>query len=221
MDLLLNKVRQANSLQTNRLDTDKFRDKVTARFAPFLEAQLLDIQSVLSKFDLMDTCIWSSAWLNEFTVHQIPRSFTLVEVEKDAAEVVFYHLQDCGYKAVFLLRTKNDETLLDRYIFGADNPIIIRKIITKSPTRTLFDAPRKTNITIPRLEKILVDLYCDDNLFRAYKGTEQYHIFENAFTTYPLSIKTLLAYAQRRKKDVALRAYLNQYFQTELKQNLQ
>ena len=51
--------------------------------------------------------------------------------------------------------------------------------------------------------------YCDDNLFRAYKGSEQYHIFENAFKTYPLSIKTLLAYAQRRKKDVALRAYLN------------
>ena len=171
---------------------------------------MLGIQSVLSKFDLTDTCIWSSAWLNVLTVHQIPRSFTLVEVEREAAEAVFHHLRDNDYKDVFLLLTKTDEALLDRYIFDADNPIIIRKIITKSPTRTLFDAQQKANITVPRLEKILVDLYCDDNLFRAYKGSEQYHIFENAFKTYPLSIKTLLAYAQRRKKDVALRAYLHQ-----------
>ena len=218
MDLLLDKSRQTNSRQTTRLDTS-FRDKATSRFTPFVPAQLLDIQSIISKFDLTETCIWSSAWLNELTVHQIPRSFTLVEVERESAEAVFYHIRDSGYKDVFLLLSKTDEALLDRYIFSADNPIIIRKIITKSPTQTLFDAFQKLSIAVPRLEKILVDVFCDDNLFRAYKGAEQFHIFENAFANYPLSIKTLLAYAQRRKKDTALRAYLHQYFPTEFKQN--
>ena len=117
-----------------------------------------------------------------------------------------------GYNDVFLLQTKTEETLLERYIFSADNPIVIRKIVSKSPTQKIFDVRHNTDIFVPRLEKILVDLYCEDNLFRAYKGTEQYHIFENAFKTYSINLKTLLAYAQRRKKDVAFLAYLNQYF---------
>ncbi len=213
-------LKQENFIKALYKDTYKLIDKNTFEFEPFLDTKLSDIHNVLSKFDLTDYCLWSSAWLNEFTIHQVPRSFIILEVEKEAVESIFYHLRDMGYKEVFLLFAKIDETLLDRYIFEAENPIIIRKIITKSPTNKILDPLSKIPINIPRLEKILVDLYCEDNLFRAYKGSEQYNIFENALKKYTLNFKTLLAYAQRRKKDASLKNYLFQHFQEELEQTL-
>jgi hypothetical protein len=203
-------------------DTYKLVNKNTINFEPFMDAKLSDINHLLSKFDLYDYCVWSSAWFNEFTTHQVPHSFIILEVEKEVTESVFYHLRDMGYKDVFLLLAKVDEvSLLDRYIFEAASPIIVRKIITKSPTKKILDPLSKTYINIPKLEKILVDLFCEDNLFRAYKGSEQFNIFENVLKKYTLNFKTLLAYAQRRKKDTQFKNYLFQNFQRELERILE
>ncbi len=78
-----------------------------------------------------------------------------------------------------------------------------------------------TSMKVPKLEKLLVDLFCDDALLVAYKGGSQQTIFENALTRYDINFKTLFAYAERRKKEAALKTYLHQYFQTELKQLLE
>ncbi len=213
-------LKQEKVIKNIYADTYKLIDENLPVFNPLLESKLVDIHNGLSKLPLIDTCVWSSAWFNEFTIHQVPRSFILVEVEKEAMDSVFYHLRDMDYKDVFLLRTKTDEAVLDRYIFEADNPIIITKMISKSPIRKVFDPRSTSSLTIPRLEKILVDLYCEESLLRAYKGSEQYNIFENALESYAINFKTMFAYAQRRKKEDALKGYLFQHFQTELEQNL-
>ena len=90
----------------------KHLEKNTIDFEPFIDVKLSAIHHLLSKFDLDDYCIWSSAWLNEFTIHQPPRTFIILEVEKEAAEAIFYHLRDMGHKDVFLLLAKIDETMV-------------------------------------------------------------------------------------------------------------
>jgi hypothetical protein len=202
----------------NKVQEDKYKlvadDKPP--FLPKIEAELWDINhSLLSKFDLEDYCIGSSQWLNDLMIHQVVHNFTLLEVESAVAESVFYHLRDSGYKDTFLLLTKADDVLLDRYVFETQNPIVITKIISKSPVKKITQNGQQ--LKIPKLEKLLVDVFSDDALFMAYKGTSQQSIFENALTQYDINFKTLFAYAERRKKEAALRTYLYQNFQFELK----
>ena len=101
MNLVIDKIEQDYSPKMVYRKTDKLRGKNAAVFTPLIDARLSDIQHVLSKFDLADSCLWSSAWFNEFTVHQMPRSLIFIEVEREAAEAIFYHLKDMGYKDVF------------------------------------------------------------------------------------------------------------------------
>jgi hypothetical protein len=189
-------------------------------FSPKIAADLWAINNVLmDKFHLEDYCIWSSDWFNDLMVHQVVRNFTVIEVDSGVSESVFYYLRDRGYKDTFLLLIKADEMLLDRYVFEAQNPIVITKIISKSPVKKI--AQNGASMKVPKLEKLLVDLFCDDALLAAYKGASQQTIFENALTHYDINFKTLFAYAERRKKEAALKTYLHQYFQTELKQLLE
>lgn len=178
-------------------------------FAPFINDTLQSISAILSKdFTLLNTCIWTTEWLNEFTIHQSIRPYTFIEVEDSACESVFYHLRDKGFNNVFL---KPDALLMNRYVSEADNPIIILKLLSRSPLM-----PIKTStdaiLTAPRLEKILVDLYCDDILFPTYKGHEQDQIFQRILKNYAIDLTTFFAYAERRKRKTALMNYLHQHF---------
>jgi len=65
-------------------------------------------------------------------------------------------------------------------------------------------------VPVPRLEKMLVDLFSSPNLFAAYQGRELEIIFNNAHRYYTLDERTLLSYAQRRHKAPELRRFLRQ-----------
>jgi hypothetical protein len=183
-------------------------------FEPLLNEQLYAVQSLLLKdFNLLNTCLWSTEWLNEFTIHQSTQTYTLLEVEDSASESVFYHLRDNGFKNVFL---KPDALLMNRYVSETENPIIVLKLMSRSPLTSL--QLNKGAIKMPKLEKILIDLYCDDVLFTAYKGQELYQIFEYALKNYAINFTTLFAYAERRKRRDAIVNYLDQYFKEIIKE---
>jgi hypothetical protein len=205
-DLQEEKVIKAIDKNTYQLVNDRLV------FASNIDAFLQEIcQNLLSKFELGEYCIWSSDWLNEFTVHQSMRNLILLEVEKEVAESVFYALKDMNYPNVFLLLQKADEVMIERYVFEAQNPIVISKIITKSPIKRL-----NNGLALPKLEKILVDVFCDESLLIAYKGQEEKTIFRNVLKKYDISLKTMFAYARRRRKEEQLKAYLYQNFQSEI-----
>ncbi len=178
-------------------------------FEPFINDTLQSLNTVLIKdFALLDNCIWTTEWLNEFTIHQTVRSYTVVEVEDSACESVFYHLRDKSFKNVFL---KPDALLMNRYVSEAENPIIILKLLSRSPLISV-KIDKNQAVTVPKLEKILVDLYCDESLFIAYKGHEQEQIFQRALKNYTFDFTTFFAYAERRKRKVQLMSYLHQHF---------
>ena len=46
-----------------------------------------------SRFIEIDYCIWQTAWLHEFMIHQPGRQFVIFETEKDIIESVFFLLK--------------------------------------------------------------------------------------------------------------------------------
>lgn len=194
---------------------DEENYQIVFSFKPKLTDRLILIHHYLSPiFDLTNYCIWSSEWYNQFSKHQIIQNFISVEIEKEAAESVFYELKKANLGEVFLILQKEDEVLLDKYVFEAENAIIIQKIITKSPTQ-LINIENEL-IPIPYLEKMLVDLFVDTAILSAYKGVEQVHIFETALLNYAIDFKKMFAYSKRRGKEKELKNYLFQHFKNQI-----
>jgi hypothetical protein len=50
-------------------------------------------------------------------------------------------------------------------------------------------------IAVPKLEKILVDLVCDKDLFVSFQGEEFRNIYMGALTDYDISLSTIRRYS--------------------------
>ena len=147
----------------------------------------------------ISVCVWNSNWINDFSRHQAFKNTVLVEVEKDLLQSVFYRLSDNNFKDIFF---EPDSKTSETYLSESNNPIIIRPLITKAPIQKI------QNIYIPKIEKILVDLFCDKHILTGYQGFELITIFENALSQYEVNFTTLLHYARRRSKEKQLREFL-------------
>ncbi len=66
----------------------------------------------------------------------------------------------------------------------------------------------ESGITVPQIEKMLVDLYCDKRLLLPYKGKEENIIFRNAFDEYQIDLSRLINYSKRRNKNITITNYL-------------
>ena len=150
-------------------------------------------------FKALKKSIFSTRILNEFMLHQPVRFFTLVEVEKEALESVFYYLKDNGTKNVFL---QPEEKELQRYASELENAIILRSLISKAPLQKV----KKTSTVT--LEKLIVDLFCDRKLFYAYQGSELVFLFNTAYRKYAIDFTRLFGYAQRRNRETELMDFL-------------
>ncbi len=215
-------------------DTYRLIGNTLLRYEPYLDTHFyrlnIDLSEIYRKYGIYYHCAWVSGWFNEFMVHQPIRDLTIVEVEKEAIDTIFHHLKGVGYKEVFAVLYKKDAQILsEKYIFEAEKPIIVTKMLSgsrlirqhKNPEMLLKTAQyegEQTLIALPRLEKLLVDLYFDDTLLLAYKGAEQDHIFRSAICKYELNFRTMFAYASRRseKKADKLKEYLSINFQAEI-----
>ncbi len=208
-------LKRKNVIKSIGEDTYKLVGDSLRSFEPILSDRLLKVNELINKFGLYDShCIWSSEWLNHFMIHQVMRTFILIEVERDAAEFLFNYLRDHLGADVFLYLKKADNVLIDRYVFEAEHPVVVKKIITKSPLKKVKYG--KEDIYVPKLEKILVDIFNDFDLFISYQYSAQENIFENAIRTYQINFDTMFSYARRRKKDKQLKKYLYKYFKNEL-----
>ncbi len=140
-------------------------------------------------FPLLNFCVWDSNWLNEFMRHQLFRQMLVIEVEKDGAVSVFYALGETNKKLFY----KPDAIVFERYISGYDDPIIIMPLISESPISEAGKIP------IPTLEKFLVDMVADKNLYAAQQAELDF-IYENALAKYAISISKIKRYARRRNQ---------------------
>lgn len=132
-------------------------------------------------------------------IHQPGRFYILVEVEKDAAQSVFFYLKE-HKTPVFIEPT---EDFIEKYFPDQQETIIVKSLVSEAPLQTI------NNINIPTIEKILVDIFCDDIIFAAQQGSEMKTIFLEALSKYTVNESRIMRYADRRRKKESFREYLN------------
>jgi len=181
------------------------RNELTLTYKPIFKPEIGEgeqkVFSLVEKgFKVLKKSLFSTRIVNEFMLHQPVRFFTLVEVEKDAIEPVFYYLKDNGIRNVFL---QPEEKELQRYVSELDNAIILQSLVSKAPLQKV----KKVSTTT--LEKLLVDLFCDKKLFYTYQGSELIFIFNNAYRRYSIDFTKLFSYAQRRNRETDLMEFLS------------
>ena len=175
-------------------------------FKPVISSELIKIsKKIIEKYNEAKYCIWENEWLNEFSKHQSSKRMLIIEVEKDLMESIYYHLKD-NFK--YDLYLNPDEKAIDFYIAESNYPVIIKNLITRSPVGKRIE--NKIRLSVPLLEKILVDLFAEEKLFYFYQGAELRHIYEHVIKSYSINFTRLFSYAGRREKENEIKSYITQ-----------
>ncbi len=183
------------------------------KYKPAISTDLLKLaRKINDRFEDVKYCIWETNWLNEFSQHQSGKKIYVIEVEKDFLEPIFYELKENFKYDVYL---SPDEKAINFYIAEGIRPIVIKKIVSRSPLCKRIEGKIKFNA--PSLEKILVDIFSEDKLFYYSQGIELVHIFENAIKSYDINYTKLYSYAKRRERDNDIKLFLNNNMQYLIK----
>lgn len=168
-------------------------------FHPEITPTLKKLYNKVHKsYPFVTCCVWDSRWLNGLMRHQPFRQYIIIEVEKDVVSQAFNSINE-SYKNVYM---NPDSNIFDYYIANVDEAIIIKPLISEAPVEN------EKKIVIPTLEKLLVDMLTDKDLFAAQQG-EIEDIFLNASEKYTINIKKMKRYALRRNRENEITDLLN------------
>lgn len=177
------------------------------KFKPVLSDNVLKIATKTNeRFEEIQYAIWENQWLNEFTQHQVSNQMIVVEVEKEFTESLYYYLND-SLKMDFFLNPDDKE--IEFYISESAVPVVIKRLVTRAPISKLKD--KKNVVPVATLEKIMVDLFADENLYHFYQGSELINIYEKILERYSINFTKLFSYAKRRKKEQEIKQFMNNH----------
>jgi hypothetical protein len=160
-------------------------------FTPRINVQSKNLIDIMhDKFSYLDFIISDTSFLSEFMNLQPFSSVLVVETLENAIAPVISALKNVNMTAY----EKKDYQLIERYLKG-NQIILIRPQILSSPTPIKI-----TSIKFAGLEKILVDLVKDENIFGQYQGTELENIYQNTTEKYAVNYSRLLKYAKARNR---------------------
>ena len=163
-------------------------------YQPQIPSQLKKLYNTLNKeFPYAQFCVWDTKWLNEFMRHQPFRFYLVAEVEKDVLESVFHRLSE-SYPKIFL---DPDEEMFERYVSMVEYPLIIKQLVSESPTEHVQKA------SVPKIEKLLVDMLTDVSLFAAQQNEIEF-IYQSVFEKYAVNQAMMKRYAKRRNRESEL-----------------
>ncbi len=174
-------------------------------YRPQISDEISKISKVLNKrYEAVKYCIWDTGWVNEFSQHQSFKKIIIIESEKEFMESLYFYMSDAFRYDLYL---NPDDKAIDFYIPESNLPIVINRLVSRSPIRKVTE--RKVKIPIPSLEKMLVDIFSDEKLLYAYQGSELKHIYENAINKYSINFTKLFSYARRRSKENEIKSFLS------------
>ncbi|MBP3257961.1 MAG: hypothetical protein J6M23_08225 [Bacteroidales bacterium] len=132
-------------------------------------------------------CIYKGTVLAPLQHHLSYNALTYIETQRELTETLFHRFQEED-KIVF---HRPDKKVFYDYIDISKPGIIIKPLITGSPLQEAH------GVTVPTLEKLLVDIRSDAD-FDYLGGGESIRMLENAATLYTINTTKLLRYAGRR-----------------------
>ena len=175
---------------------------IRPQYLPVIDKRISKLgQETLNKKYAGNYLIWDSLWLNEFTTHQTTSSLVIIECEKDYLESIYYLLKDNNLSNVYIQPNKH---IIDTYISENKNSIIVRQTISRSPFNTV------AGLRIPSIEKMLIDLFADKDMFFAFQGQELKNIYYNSISRYQINYSKMFTYAKRRNRYHQLISFLNE-----------
>lgn len=184
----------------NRIGRGKFIIGEGKKFIPEISPKLKAIQRKLKKeFPFLKICIWNTSALNEFMVHQPGRFYMLIEAEKEATLSIFYFLKEANY-SVFIDPTSD---ILEKYLPNKQESLIVRPLVSEAPIQNI------NGINTASIEKMLVDVFCDEVIFSSQHGAEMRTLFKEALNKYSVNDNRMFRYADRKRKKESFIKYIN------------
>ena len=189
-----------------RIGRGKYKIGNEKLFTPIIDAKQKHIyKTIYTQFPDLRFSIWHTSLFSEFMVHQPAVYYTIIETESDKDNRTLYS------QSVFdFLKEHNNEIfhnpnveIIKNYVSESNKSIIVMPMISEAPLQII------DNILTVTLEKILVDIYCNKELFSAQQGSEKAHIFSDAFSKYTVNTSQLLRYAARRGKKQQINEFIN------------
>lgn len=160
-------------------------------YHPTIDSKLKRLFNKIKKeYPFVEFCVWNTKWLNEFMRHQPFKFYTVLELDKDVTESVFYTLKELG-KQVFI---EPDAETFDLYISNSEDVIILKHLISEAPLQEI----EKT--VVPTIEKLLVDMTIDTKMYAAQQSEIEF-IYANVFEKYAVNKNKMKRYAYRRNRE--------------------
>jgi DNA-binding PadR family transcriptional regulator len=186
----LSKLKKAGIINNPERGVYSITNKQT--FNPEINKNLNKLYNKIHKeFPFIDVCVWNTKWLYDLMRHQPFKNYTIIEVEKEAEEQIFNAISEWNKNVYF----NPNEEILERYISSNSEEVtIIKNLVTEAPTT------KNNKIVIPTLEKLLVDIIIDKELFAAQQGELDF-IYQSAFKKYAINTAKMKRYAIRRNKE--------------------
>lgn len=170
----------------------------------FLPATTKKQQTIAARFKkqfpLISFCCWHTSALKEFFQHVTGYDFLLVEVEREAVDAVFHFVKEI-HKNTFKEPSRD---IMENFVLADRNAVIVKSLVSEAPLQEANAS------TLPTIEKILVDLVADSEIFFFLQGHELLNIFASALGKYTVNTDRLLRYAKRRNKKEELQKILTQ-----------
>lgn len=148
--------------------------------------QVVDIIS--TQFKYVKIVLTDSRWLSDYLVQQPFATVVKIEVNEPAVEAVVNLLRKEGVKAF----SKSEIVDADKY-FSETRIFVIDKIRFNNPTKKY-----ENNVFIAKLEKVMVDVVCDCEVFKQYQGWELENFYANVTEKCAVNFSTIIKYASSR-----------------------
>lgn len=177
--------------------TDKSVSQV--EYTPRLRDKAVKIgKEVAKNYPFINVSVLDGQIFCDFQHHLSTNNIIYVEVDRDVTESIFHFLKETESRVYH----NPDESFVYDNIDLAKSGIIVKPLVTESPLEDY------KGVKTPRLEKILVDILCDDDMGYLH-GAEWSYMFRNALSQYSVNRTTMLRYASRRNVREVIQAAID------------
>ena len=174
--------------QLSRISRGLYAVSGLAEFVPEVSADMVAVNEILHReLPFSSFCLYKGTEFAPYLHNIATNNVLYVETERDTCESAFNVLKREGYTCY--IRPGKD--MIYHYIDLADNVVFIKPMPSESPLQTV------QGLTVPTLEKLLVDINVDED-FYYLQGDETFYILRNAAEKNVINRSRLLRYARRR-----------------------
>jgi len=171
-----------------RIGKGRYSAKALSPFVPDESETDKDLSAILQQWYPDATfCIYKGTIFAPLQHHLSYNALTYIETQRELTEIIFHRFQDEGRRVFH----RPDKKVFYDYVDISQPGLIIKPLVSGSPLQVIG------GVTMPMLEKLLVDIRCDAD-FDYMGGGEAVRMLENAASLFTLNATKLLRYAGRR-----------------------